>query len=154
MFAGDLRGPPGDHQSTLRSLRGPSGDLQLRTHAPTSSHPVSDAKQQCCHRRTNVQLNSNMAAPKLTTCQVPPCANNPSFETFVASRANGQEMNGKHMSVVDILNDIKVSENNNKTGCSTFEEKRQMVSSMSKPVVCPKGGFASISYYYTFWVFS
>ena len=59
-------------------------------------------------------------------------------------------MNGKHMSVVDILNDIKVSENNNKTGCSTFEEKRQMVSSMSKPVVCPKGGFASISYFYTF----
>ena len=84
-----------------------------------------------------------MAAPRLTTCQVPPCAN-PSFETFVASRANGQEVNGKHMSVVDILNDIKVSESNIRA-TSAFEEKRQMATSGSKPVVCPKEGCAFLA---------
>ena len=86
----------------------------------------------CCK---NAQNKSNMAAPKLTTCQLPPCSN-PSFETFVAARASVYEGNDKEMSVIDILNDIKTSENKSKS----YQEERRNVNmnTFSKPVVCPK----------------
>ena len=111
---------------------------KVREHLSTQQATMVDVNReagggsarQCCHRRTNPQPKSNMAAPRLTMCQVPPCSN-PSFETFVATRANGHE--GKAMSVVDILHDIKCSETNNKF---VMEERRG--TSLPKPVVCPK----------------
>lgn len=95
----------------------------------------------CCAAR-NAQNKSKMAAPRLTTCQVPPCSN-PSFETFVATRAattttqQHPDSNGKqNMSVIDILNDIKSSES---MGKHCVEEKRPgCPANLSKPVVCPK----------------
>ena len=87
----------------------------------------------CCK---NAQNKSNMAAPRLTTCQLPPCSN-PSFETFVAARASVYEGNDKEMSVIDILNDIKTSENKSKG----YQEERRLVNTLSKPVVCPKVKF-------------
>ena len=111
----------------------------------------------------NVNENK-MAAPQLTTCQLPPCSN-PSFDTFVAARAtnnvgggscvtyaypghdNGQQPD-KQMSVVDILKDIKTSseataaERHYYDDIPTAATKRGMQHAHHppgcKPVLCPK----------------
>ena len=80
-----------------------------------------------------------MAAPRLTTCQVPPCSN-PSFDTFVASRATTSDTCGavgdnKQMSVVDILQDIKTSES---VRVHAYDERRSQGPPGCKPVLCPK----------------
>jgi hypothetical protein len=74
-------------------------------------------------RSTGTKSATAAAGPRLTTCQLPPCCSNPSFETFVSSRAavlggngptgrcggNSCNHNSKQqqMSVVDILRDLR-----------------------------------------------
>ena len=97
-------------------------------------------------------MDNKMSAPQLTMCQLPPCSN-PSFDTFVASRAHqavdcpGMEGSNKQMSVVDILKDIKTSEastsglpvpghaGSRQQQC--FDDLRRPPQG-GKPVMCPK----------------
>ena len=107
-------------------------------------------------------MNENkMAAPQLTTCQLPPCSN-PAFDTFVAGRVTSNVSGGgcetyaysphdnaqpdKQMSVVDILKDIKTSEaaveRHYYDDIPTAAARRGMQHAHHppgcKPVLCPK----------------
>ena len=82
-----------------------------------SHHVVTDGSATTAGGREKMAT----AGPRLTTCQLPPCcASNPSFETFVSTRATANVTNSsscqhhhhhnskqQQMSVVDILRDLR-----------------------------------------------